>query len=145
MPELSNPHDHFFKQVLSRPEAARDMVLNYLPAEVVAVLDPASLTLRKDSFVDGALKEHFSDLLYQVDLKDGQGAYVYILLEHKSHAEPLVAFQLLRYLVRIWEQSLREGSGGRLAPIIPMVVYHRCSSLSSRISNDSSAKRNVRP
>ena len=98
--------------------------MNYLPAEVVAVLDPTSLVLRKDSFVDGALKEHFSDLLYQVDLKDGQGAYVHVLFEHKSHVEPLVAFQLLRYLVRIWEQSLREESKGRLAPIIPVVVYH---------------------
>ncbi|MBL7064195.1 MAG: Rpn family recombination-promoting nuclease/putative transposase [Anaerolineae bacterium] len=88
------------------------------------MLDPTSLALRKDSFVDGELREHFSDLLYQVDLKDGQGAYVYVLLEHKSHAEPLVAFQLLRYLVRIWEQSLREESKGHLAPIIPVVVYH---------------------
>lgn len=55
-------------------------------------------------------------------MKDGQGAYVYVLFEHKSHAEPLVAFQLLRYLVQIWQQSLREGAG-HLAPVIP-VVYH---------------------
>ena len=123
MSELSNPHDHFFKWMVSRPEAARDLVLNYLPAEVVATLNPDSLTLRKDSFVDEELWEHFSDLLYRVNLKDGQEAHVYVLFEHKSHAEPLVAFQLLRYMVQIWQQSLREGAGS-LAPVIPVVVYH---------------------
>lgn len=64
MSELSNPHDHFFKWMVLRPEAARDLVLNYLPPEVVATLNPDSLTLRKDSFVDEELREHFSDLLY---------------------------------------------------------------------------------
>jgi len=124
MSELSNPHDHFFKQVLARPEAARDLLLNYLPAEVVALLDLTSLELRKDSFVDAELREHFSDLLYQVKLKDEREAYVYVLLEHKSYPDGLVAFQLLRYLVRIWKQSLWEVGESPLAPIIPMVVYH---------------------
>ena len=114
MPELSNPHDHFFKQVLSRPDAARDMVLNYLPAEVVAVLDPTSLALRKDSFVDGVLKEHFSDLLYQVALKDGQGAYVYVLLEHKSHAEPLAVCR--RDPPRDWSRGFSRRKGGNFRP-----------------------------
>ncbi|MEA3338393.1 MAG: Rpn family recombination-promoting nuclease/putative transposase [Chloroflexota bacterium] len=121
---MSNPHDRFFKQIVSRPEAARSLVLDYLPPDVVALLDESSLVLRKDTFVDAELQEHFSDLLYQVDLKGGRGAYVYVLFEHKSYVEPLVAFQLLRYLVRIWEQSLREGRKYRLAPVIPVVVYH---------------------
>jgi len=121
---MSNPHDRFFKRIVSRPEAARGLVLDYLPPDVVALLDETSLELRKDTFVDAELEEHFSDLLYQVELKDGHGAYVYVLFEHKSYVEPLVAFQLLRYLVRIWEQSLREERKYRLAPIIPVVVYH---------------------
>lgn len=29
MPELSNPHDRFFKEILSRQEAARDFLLNW--------------------------------------------------------------------------------------------------------------------
>jgi predicted transposase YdaD len=34
MSELTNPHDRFFKEVFSRPEAARDLLQNYLPEEV---------------------------------------------------------------------------------------------------------------
>ena len=45
---------------------------------------------------------------------------VYILFEHKSYADRLTSFQLLRYLVRIWERMLRQGEP--LAPVIPLVL-----------------------
>ena len=86
--ELSNPHDRFFKEIFSRPEVARDFLQNYLPAAVVDQLDMASLELRKDSFVDPDLQQHFSDLLYQVNLETGEGAFVYVLFEHKSYPDP---------------------------------------------------------
>lgn len=122
MSELINPHDRFFKEVLSQQDAARDFLRYYLPAEVAGLLDYSSLEVRKDSFVDKELQEHFSDLLYEVKLRDGRDAYVYVLFEHKSYPEPLIAFQLLRYMVRIWEQSLKQGAA--LSPILPVVVYH---------------------
>ena len=56
-------------------------------------------------------------------LVDGPPAYVYVLFEHKSYPDPLTPFQLLRYLVRIWEQELRQGAES-LTPVIPLVVYH---------------------
>jgi predicted transposase/invertase (TIGR01784 family) len=124
MPAMSNPHDHFFKEIFSRREVAADFVRRYLPPDIVAQLDLAGLHIVKDSFVDPNLREHFTDLLYQTRLQDGQDAYVYVLFEHKSHPEPLVAFQLLRYLVRIWEQVLKQGPVSHLPPIVPVVVYH---------------------
>ncbi len=122
MEQLVNPHDKFFKEVLSRREAAGDFLRYYLPTDVVRLLDLSSLEMSKDSFVDKELQERFSDLLYKVSLRDGGDAYVYILFEHKSYPEPLIAFHLLRYMVRIWEQSLKQGL--KLAPIVPVVVYH---------------------
>ena len=122
MPELVNPHDRFFKEALARPDAARDFLRYYLPAEVTRLLDLSVLQLVKDSFVDETLREHYSDLLYEVGLLDGRGAYVYVLFEHKSYSDPLVALQLLRYMVRIWDYALRRRA--RLWPILPVVVYH---------------------
>ncbi|MBL7065759.1 MAG: Rpn family recombination-promoting nuclease/putative transposase [Anaerolineae bacterium] len=121
---MSNPHDHFFRETFSRREVAVDFVRHYLPPEVVAQLDLAALHVVKDSFVDPELREHFADLLYRTRLQDGQDAYVYVLFEHKSHPEPLVAFQLLRYLVRIWEQVLKQNELTHLPPIVPVIVYH---------------------
>ena len=124
MSDITNPHDRFFKEVLSRKEVARDFILHYLPADIVALLDVDSLEIRKDSFVDKELLERFSDLLYAVNLKDKGSAYVYMLFEHKSFSDPLISLQLLRYMARIWEQALKEGKARPLPPIIPLVIYH---------------------
>ena len=101
MTEISNPHDRFFKDVLSRREAARDFVLYYLPADVAVLLDIESLVVSKDSFVDKELREHFSDIIYQVDLKQGDSAYIYLLFELKSYSEPLIALHLFYIYVKI--------------------------------------------
>src|SRR3712207_1294937 len=102
MSELRNPHDRFFKEVFARPEVARDFLESYLPEAVATLLAPSAPQLRQGSFVDEALQEHFSDLLYEVQLTKGDTAYIYVLFEHKSYPEPLVALQLLRYMLRIW-------------------------------------------
>jgi len=124
MPELTNPHDSFFKEVFSRKEVAADFLRNYLPTDVLACLDENSINLTKDSFVDNELATHLSDLLYEVELRDGSDAYVYVLFEHKSFPDSEVAFQLLRYMVRIWEQACRQKQVRKLPPIIPVVLYH---------------------
>jgi predicted transposase/invertase (TIGR01784 family) len=122
MTEVRNPHDAFARQFLSRPEAARDFLANYLPPQVVAQLDLTTLALQKDSFIGVDLQEQFSDLLYRIQTIAGQSAFVYLLFEHKSYPDPWVVFQLLRYKVRAWEKEARES--GKLSPIIPLVLYH---------------------
>lgn len=123
MADLTNPHDRFFKDLLSRPEAAASFLENYLPAEIVAALDLNQFELSKDSFLDEELRQHLSDLLYRVQLKSGGEALVYILFEHKSAPDPWVAFQLLRYEIRIWECEKRNGAE-KMPPIFPLVFYH---------------------
>lgn len=121
---LPHPHDAFFKQLFTRPEAAEDFVRHYLPPEVVAVLEPGSLTITKDSFIDEALAEHYSDLLYRVQLKTSEDAYIYLLFEHKSAPAPRVALDLLRYMVRIWDFLSKQGNKTPLPAILPLVIYH---------------------
>ena len=125
MEKAINPHDRFFKESWSRAEVARDFLTYYLPAKIVDLLDIDTLDLSKDSFVDKELREYFSDLLYKVELRDGRAVYVYVLLEHKSYLEPLIAFDLLRYMVEIWNLLLKRAKAGEKLPaIIPMVLYH---------------------
>jgi predicted transposase/invertase (TIGR01784 family) len=123
MSELRNPHDLFFRETFSRPDVALDFLEHYLPAQVLQTVDLNTLELQKDTFVDPELREHFSDLLYRVEQADGEEAYVYLLLEHKSSPDVWVALQLLRYMVRIWERAQRQ-KVKRLPPVIPLVVYH---------------------
>src|SRR5262249_5007708 len=52
---------------------------------------------------------------------------IYVLMEHKSAPDPTVAFQLLRYLVRIWDDWRKQSKTRLLPPVIPLVVYHGSS------------------
>jgi predicted transposase/invertase (TIGR01784 family) len=119
-----HPHDAFFKHLFTRPEEAEDFVRHYLPPEVVAVLEPGSLTICKDSFIDEAFAEHYSDLLYRVQLKTSEDTYIYLLFEHKSAPAPRVALDLLRYMVRIWDFLGKQGNKTPLPGILPLVIYH---------------------
>jgi predicted transposase/invertase (TIGR01784 family) len=134
--KLPTPHNNFFHYALSHVEAARDLIQTHLPPGLVQFLDLNSLELQKDSFIDEDLRQSFSDLLYSVRLVDqdgqrGQGQ-VYLLLEHKSQSDPMTCFQLLRYIVRIWEQ--RQRSGQTLCPVFPLVIYHGQEAWSAPVS-----------
>jgi predicted transposase/invertase (TIGR01784 family) len=129
--KLPTPHNNFFQYALSHPAAARNLIEMHLPADLVQILDLDSLELQKDSFVDDELRDSFSDMLYSIRLsgqdlsgQDGEPVegQVYLLLEHKSQSDPMTCFQLLRYIVRIWEQRLRKGQS--LCPVFPLVIYH---------------------
>ena len=121
--KAQNPHDQFFKEIFSQPESITDFVENYVPERLTKLFDLPTLERIEDSFVDNELKEHLSDLLFRVKLKNKQDAFIYILLEHKSSPDKWVSFQLLRYLVRIFEKSHREGNK-RLPLVLPIVFYH---------------------
>ncbi len=128
MSELSSPHDKFFKKSFERREVVSDFLFHYLPSDVVADLDLRAPQLQKDTFVDPVLREHFSDLLYRVRFKRGGAAFVYLLFEHKSTPEELVAYQVLRYEVLAWEPlaraAMKKPGKKRLPPILPIVIYH---------------------
>ncbi len=123
MSDISNPHDNFFKELLSLPQNARDFLRYYLPPAVVAEFDLRHVELVKDAFVDADLQKHLADLLYRVKLKRGDEAFVFVLFEHKSAPDHGVALQILRYIVRLWEQQQASGAK-QLPPVYPIVLYH---------------------
>ncbi len=119
---LTNPHDRFFRHFLADPERARAFIRHVLPSAVVDHLDLATLRQEDASFVDPELRAHQGDVLFQVGLSSGGEAHVYVLFEHKSYPDRRVAWQVLRYMVKIWEREW--GHRRRLSPIVPVVVYH---------------------
>ncbi|MBF0527652.1 MAG: Rpn family recombination-promoting nuclease/putative transposase, partial [Deltaproteobacteria bacterium] len=78
-----------------------------------------------DSFVDDQLKEYFSDIVYRVNIKQSQQAYVCILLEHKSYQDRLVPLQLFKYMAQMWANIVSQPPVTEYLPhIIPLVFYH---------------------
>lgn len=101
--------------MFSHTDIAEDFLWHYLPTDITTLIKPGSLELEKDSFIGPELKEHYADLLYQVQTATGQPGHVYLLFEHKSRQHPLIALDLLRYMIGIWGQAVKSGQGAPLA------------------------------
>jgi hypothetical protein len=63
-PMASNPHDKLIKFTFSQVENAADEFRTALPPALAARLDFSTLCVCPGSFVDEALRERFTDLLY---------------------------------------------------------------------------------
>jgi predicted transposase/invertase (TIGR01784 family) len=118
-----NVHDAFFKEMLSRPEHAASVLRQILPASIAARIDFAALALCPGSYVDQALKERHSDLLFSTMI-NGRPALLYVLFEHQSRVDGMMSFRLLRYEVRIWERWQRDNPHAHKLPVIVPVVLH---------------------
>ncbi|ABI67501.1 Rpn family recombination-promoting nuclease/putative transposase [Syntrophomonas wolfei] len=121
--KIQNPHDRFFKETLGKVEVAKDFLNNYLPGNIIKVIDVDTLEPQKDSFINKELQEGFSDLLFKANINNREG-YIYFLFEHKSYTRKDIAFQLLRYMMEIWETKSKKEKADELPVIIPLVVYH---------------------
>lgn len=118
------PHDSLFRWVFGKPENAASQLRAVLPPELTVRLDLARLSLEPGTFVDEALKQRHTDVLFSAPL-DGEDALVYFLMEHQSSNEHLMAFRVLRYIVRVWDRYLEENPRARTLPaVIPLVVYN---------------------
>jgi len=124
---MSNPtniHDSFFKKVLSDRRDADIFLREHLPPDVVELLSPELPELLPGSFVDEVLGQHHTDLLFQIQLKTGQDALAYLLVEHKSSPDEVARLQLLRYVVRILTRCYKENERLPLPPVLPLVAHH---------------------
>jgi predicted transposase/invertase (TIGR01784 family) len=121
---VSTPHDALFKYVFSTPESAVAELRAVLPSDLSARLEWSALRPVPASFVDEHLSARHADLLFAVPY-EGREAFLYVLLEHQSSNDPLMAFRLLRYVVRIWESFLAAHPDARALPaVLPVVVHH---------------------
>ena len=139
---MTNPHAMFFEQMFSRLDIATDFISNYLPENVVKLLDISSLELERKSFINKQLQGMQSDILYKIKTIDGIPLWIYVLLEHKSYIDRWVLFQVLGYIVQIGDHERMINKAKRkqekhrnrsknnnteiefLTPVIPIIVYH---------------------
>jgi predicted transposase/invertase (TIGR01784 family) len=124
MPPPQSPHDALFKHIFSELDSAESLLQSLQPPALAARLGWFSLSLESETFVDEALRDVHSDLLFSIRC-DQRDAFVYVLLEHQSSPDEWMAFRMLRYVMRIWDRYLASHAGARRLPaVIPIVVHH---------------------
>jgi len=119
-----SPHDAVFRRIFGVPANAASQLRAVLASGIAARLDLGRLAPVPGSFVDEDLRWRHSDVLFTAPL-DGRDAFVYVLVEHQSSDDPLMAYRMLRYVTRIWDRNLREHPRARRLPAVtPLVVHH---------------------
>ncbi|MBF0627150.1 MAG: Rpn family recombination-promoting nuclease/putative transposase [Magnetococcales bacterium] len=129
--EIAQPHDRLIKVLLSHPETVGYFLRENLPAEIVAQLAPELPELVEGSFVPDALSLFLSDRLFRVRLVEGSPAFVHLLIEHKSHPDRKVGWQITRGIMASTEQSIREMGKGweKLPAVIPWPPWNKLPTL----------------
>jgi len=129
---LHQGHDKLFKLGFSNPTDAAAFLRWRLAPALVEAVDWDRLRLEPGTFIDSQFRASESDLLFSAPFcgsrSDEQGCLFYFLLEHYSTLPQFPGLQLLRYMLRIWDERVAAGrKGGRvpakLPPIVPVVVF----------------------
>jgi len=116
------PHDAVFKTFLTHAHTARDFLALHLPDWLLRICDLSTLRLTSGSFVEEDLRAYYSDILYSLQTT-GKKGYVYVIIEHQSSPDRLMAFRLMRYAVAVMQRHLDAGHR-HLPLVIPLLFYH---------------------
>ena len=120
---IHNIHDKFVRESFSDPNRAIAFLERFLPDEMIINLDLPTLKVLQESYLNEELKEHFSDLLFEVSLRNNAATKtdIAILFEHKSSPDKHVLIQVGHYMFAHWVKCLAERK--KLKVIIPMIYY----------------------
>ena len=120
---ITNPHDQFFREAMKDQRVSKDFLQKYLPADLCELVDFDHLVLQPRSQSNAVRRESIVDLLFKTYIT-GKEAYIYILLEHQSTPEPIMAFRVIEYTVNAIRDHLKKHDPNKIPLIFPMVVYH---------------------
>jgi predicted transposase/invertase (TIGR01784 family) len=127
---MSNPiKDSIFKELFEDRTVFYDFLKAFLPKEITKQIKETDLKREQTELIGKDFSIKRSDILYKIEKRNGQDIYIYLLLEHQSKVDQLMAFRMLAYKVRIWERYVNshkkesEQKGFKLPVIIGMVFY----------------------
>jgi hypothetical protein len=121
---IARPHDALFKSAFEAPADAAALLRELLPAVFEQLIAWDSLHGESGSFVDPALADQHSDLLFSARLRTDAAALIHVLLEHQSTADPAMPLRMLSYRTRVWNRCRKERPDAWLPPILAVLVSH---------------------
>jgi len=126
MKETKTIHDRTFKASMKDVRVAREFFEMYLPERILSLVDLNTLKLSPNTYVDENLNSFGSDVLYEVKLKDNRLGFLYVLTEHQSTVDVLMAYRIWNYIIRIWADYIKQtGFQTKTLPLVfPLVFYN---------------------
>ncbi|MDR0337445.1 MAG: Rpn family recombination-promoting nuclease/putative transposase, partial [Planctomycetaceae bacterium] len=110
-------HDAFCKYKLCNLRKARKFLKHVLKPEVLKLVDLSKLRIDPETYVDEELKRLYADVLYRIPLKNSdETLVVFILIELKTQNDQWTIFQIVKYVVRIWDREFQAVESAVKAP-----------------------------
>jgi hypothetical protein len=119
---VPNPHDTLFRFTFTHPFHAASWLCSLWPALVTTAIDWTSLAAADQRLPGLRLRPHFADLVFAANATSSERGTVLLLVEHKSHVDPGLEWQLLRYAVLL--QRVHQQQHGRRPEVLAAVLQH---------------------
>jgi predicted transposase YdaD len=123
MTKQHTPHDSLVKYGMGQPAVVREFFQAFLPAQVLAQIQLDTIQPTQDHFVDHKLSRFYADCLYEAKFGQDTG-YLYLLVEHQSTVDPLMAFRIWHYIFQIWDRHVRSNPKANKLPLVwPLLLF----------------------
>jgi len=121
--KISRNYDAAYKHLFDYPGMVRQLLENFIPMDWVKWVDYDKLEKVNASFVRKNYKKKESDVIYKLNFQD-QTAYLYLLLEFQSTADPNMPFRIQSYVNDFYESIIKKEKRERYPIIFPVVIYN---------------------
>jgi predicted transposase/invertase (TIGR01784 family) len=101
-------HDNAYKNIFSHRQVVADLLTGFVNEDWVRAVDLSTLDRRSGSFISDDLRDREDDLIWRVRRGD-EMAYVYLLLEFQSRADPWMALRLMVYIGMLYQELIKTG------------------------------------
>ncbi len=120
-------HDAAYKGLFSYRRMVEDLLRGFVAPEWSDALDFSTLEKLPAEYVSDDLRQRHGDVVWRVRFRDETWLYLLVMLEFQSTADPYMAVRILVYTGLLYQDLIRRGAlgdGGRLPPVLPVVLYN---------------------
>ncbi len=120
--DMRRHHDEFFKISMKDLRIARTFLTHHLPKHILQQTNLQELHIESTNFIKTTLDQCNADMLYRSEI-DGRTGYFYLLIEHQSSGDQLMALRIYEYMLAIMYQHARTHRTNVLPVVYPVVFY----------------------
>lgn len=131
---FSIKHDEFFKKVLALKIPSQQFLNQYLPSNLLKIIDLEQIHVEQESYIEENLKKSASDIVYKVKTKDKRDAFICVILEHQSKSDPQMPLRLWEYTLRLARKQIESSKENKIPLIYPILFYNGKSRYNAPLS-----------
>ncbi|MCP4054227.1 MAG: Rpn family recombination-promoting nuclease/putative transposase [Mesoflavibacter sp.] len=115
-------HDSYLRKQFRQIDFARSYFQENLPESFQKIVDWDTLRLAPDDFVNKALKNRRTDILYLINAKRLE-IFLHLHVEHQRKVDMDMPIRLMLYMANIWSQHRAQYPKKPIPLVYSMVIY----------------------